>query len=85
MLTDAAAPTNTLPGNPQAVKRLHETGGSSLAYGLRNLVTDARRNGGMPSQVDPAAFAVGENLRADGRRGRVPQRRAGVDPVPATD
>jgi polyhydroxyalkanoate synthase len=53
------APTNTLLGNPAALKRAFETSGASLLRGLRNLVTDVRNNGGMPAQVDAGAFAVG--------------------------
>lgn len=64
ILTTAAAPTNTLPGNPAAVKRAFETGGVSVARGARNLVRDVRHNGGMPSQVDKRAFTLGENIAA---------------------
>jgi polyhydroxyalkanoate synthase len=62
ILTSAAAPTNTLPGNPAAVKEALETGGASLVNGVRNIVSDARHNRGMPSQVDASGFKVGENL-----------------------
>lgn len=62
MLTDAAAPTNTLLGNPAAIKRFFETGGASLARGFENMVGDIVHNGGMPSQVDKEAFEVGENI-----------------------
>jgi polyhydroxyalkanoate synthase len=61
-LTDAASPTNTLPGNPAAMRRAFETGGRSVARGLRNFVHDVRHNGGWPSQVDASGFVVGENL-----------------------
>jgi polyhydroxyalkanoate synthase subunit PhaC len=64
ILTTAAAPTNTLLGNPAAVKRAFETGGASVVRGARNLVRDVRHNGGMPSQVDSRAFSLGENLAA---------------------
>ena len=37
--------------NPEAIKRLLETGGASLARGARNAVHDIRHNGGMPSTV----------------------------------
>ena len=61
-LTSALAPTNTLPGNPAAMKRALDTAGSSVIAGLRNFVHDVRRNGGMPSQTDRSAFVVGEDL-----------------------
>jgi polyhydroxyalkanoate synthase subunit PhaC len=64
ILTSAAAPTNTLPGNPAALKRAFETGGLSLIRGVRNLVRDARSNGGMPAQVNTRAFTIGEDLAA---------------------
>jgi len=62
MLVDALAPTNTLLGNPTAMKRLFETGGASLFKGLQNAYDDLRNNGGMPSQVDGRPFKVGVNL-----------------------
>jgi polyhydroxyalkanoate synthase len=62
LLTEALAPTNTLLGNPAAMKRAFETGGASLWSGLRHLADDLRHHGGMPSQVDRRAFRVGENL-----------------------
>ena len=64
VLTSTVAPTNTLPGNPAAIKRAFETSGRSVGRGLRHFVKDMRENGGMPSQVDKTKFAVGENLAA---------------------
>src|SRR4051794_524006 len=64
ILTSAAAPTNSVAGNPTALKRAFETGGKSLVRGARNFVHDARRNGGMPSQVDTSPFKKGENVAA---------------------
>jgi polyhydroxyalkanoate synthase len=64
ILTSAAAPTNTLPGNPAALKRAFETGGLSLVRGARSVVRDARSNGGMPAQVNTSAFTIGEDLAA---------------------
>jgi polyhydroxyalkanoate synthase len=61
-LTEAAAPTNTWLGNPAALKRLIDTGGASAVRGLIHLLDDLAHNGGMPAQVDKAAFRVGENL-----------------------
>lgn len=62
LIVDALAPTNTLLGNPTAMKRLFETGGASLAKGLKNAYDDLRNNGGMPSQVDGRPFKIGENV-----------------------
>jgi len=62
LLTEAAAPTNTLPGNPAALKRAYETGGASLVRGASHFLSDLRHNGGMPSMVDRSPFDVGRNL-----------------------
>jgi polyhydroxyalkanoate synthase len=62
LLTEALAPTNTLLGNPAALKRAFDTAGRSLVEGFRNYVNDLFTNGGMPSQVDKRPFAVGRNL-----------------------
>ncbi|MDN5855449.1 MAG: alpha/beta fold hydrolase [Actinomycetia bacterium] len=64
LLTSTLAPTNTLVGNPAAIKRAFETGGASLGRGARNAVHDLRHNGGMPRQVDRGAFTVGRDLAA---------------------
>ena len=64
LLTDALAPTNTLIGNPAALKKIIESGGASLLGGFRNILTDMLKNQGMPSQVDKTAFEVGKNLAA---------------------
>lgn len=61
LFTEAMAPTNSL-ANPAAVKRLFETGGASLINGLSQLSRDLVSNGGLPSQVNKAAFEVGRNL-----------------------
>lgn len=62
LLTEALAPTNTLLGNPAALKRAFDTGGRSLLNGMRNFLDDLWNNGGMPSQVDKRPFKVGENI-----------------------
>jgi polyhydroxyalkanoate synthase len=64
IMVDALAPTNTLPGNPAALRRAFDTGGKSLARGIQNLVHDVRYNGGWPSQVDSSGFEVGVNMAA---------------------
>ena len=62
LITDALAPTNTLVGNPAAMKKMFETGGGSLINGIKNAYDDLRNNGGLPSQVDGRPFKLGENL-----------------------
>jgi polyhydroxyalkanoate synthase len=62
IMIDAVAPTNSLVGNPSAVKLAVDTGGLSLVQGLRHALDDLRHNHGMPSQVDKTPFKVGENL-----------------------
>ncbi|HUH83806.1 MAG TPA: alpha/beta fold hydrolase [Stellaceae bacterium] len=62
LFVDAMSPTNSLAGNPAALKKLVDTGGASLAHGLENFVGDLVRNGGLPAQVDRRKFAVGKNL-----------------------
>ncbi len=62
LLVDAMSPTNSLAGNPAALKKMVDTGGASLLHGLENFVGDLARNGGLPAQVDARKFAVGKNL-----------------------
>ncbi len=62
ILTSAAAPTNTLWGNPAAIKKTFETGGANLICGFRNFVDDMRHNGGMPSMAKQGALRVGEDM-----------------------
>ena len=62
LVTEAFSPTNTLAGNPAALKRTFETAGANLARGLRNFIGDLVSNGGMPSQVDKRPFEVGKNI-----------------------
>ncbi|MEX3985476.1 alpha/beta fold hydrolase [Paraburkholderia sp. EG287A] len=62
LITDAASPTNTLLGNPAALKKVVDSGGTSLLEGFNNALTDMLKNQGMPAQVDKTAFEVGKNL-----------------------
>ena len=62
LFTEAAAPTNTLLGNPGALMRIAQTKGKSLLDGGANLLDDVLHNGGMPKQVDDSEFRVGKNL-----------------------
>ena len=63
-ILDALAPTNTLPGNPAALRQAFDTGGKSVVNGARNMLGDLRHNGGWPSQVDTTGFEVGVNMAA---------------------
>jgi polyhydroxyalkanoate synthase len=62
LVTEAAAPTNTLLGNPSAVGKAWQTRGQSLVAGLRHFRHDLQHNGGMPSMVDTRPFKVGQNI-----------------------
>ena len=62
MVGDTLAPTNTLLGNPAALKRTLETGGGNLAKGIKQMLRDMRSGNGLPSSVDRAQFKVGGNL-----------------------
>ncbi len=62
LFADTVAPTNTLLGNPAAMKKMYETGGASLVKGLTHMLEDLANNGGMPSQVNMKAFQVGQDL-----------------------
>ena len=61
LMSDALSPSNS-PLNPQALKELFNTGGSSAFKGLRHLLDDLLHNDGLPSQVSKHAFEVGRNL-----------------------
>jgi len=63
-MLDALSPTNTLPGNPAALRHVFDTGGKSVLRGARNMLRDIRHNGGWPSQVDDTGFEVGVNMAA---------------------
>jgi len=62
LYVDAVAPSNTLLGNPAAMKKMYETGGASLVRGLTHMLEDLANNGGLPSQVDMKAFQPGKDL-----------------------
>jgi polyhydroxyalkanoate synthase len=62
LLVDALAPTNTLWGNPAALRAAMETRGASLLEGFANLAEDLADNDGRPRQVDRSAFRVGQDL-----------------------
>jgi len=57
---DALSPANTLATNPEALQLAMETGGASLAEGLRLFIEDLAR--GRVSMTDDTAFEVGRNV-----------------------
>jgi polyhydroxyalkanoate synthase len=57
---DAAAPSNYLLTNPEALKAAMESGGESLQEGLKNLLSDMEK--GRISMTDENAFEVGRNV-----------------------
>ncbi|MGH8678673.1 MAG: PHA/PHB synthase family protein, partial [Burkholderiales bacterium] len=59
-LIDALAPTNYAATNPDAIKLAFESGGESLARGMKLLSEDIAR--GRISMTDESAFEVGKNL-----------------------
>jgi poly[(R)-3-hydroxyalkanoate] polymerase subunit PhaC len=61
-VVDALAPTNSLLGNPAALRTAVKTKGASLAKGARALAEDVLTNGGMPQTVDRRPFRLGETI-----------------------
>jgi polyhydroxyalkanoate synthase subunit PhaC len=59
-ILDALSPSNYLATNPEAMQRAMETGGDSLAAGIKNLLEDLGK--GRMSITDEKAFEVGRNL-----------------------
>jgi len=62
VVTTALSPTNTLLGNPEAMAKTLESGGSNLARGFMAFLKDLAENDGLPQQVDDSQFEVGRNL-----------------------
>jgi poly[(R)-3-hydroxyalkanoate] polymerase subunit PhaC len=58
----ASAPSNNLLLNPSAWKAAIDTGGLSLARGLRALITDMSSSPHVPTMVQPDAFTIGQDL-----------------------
>jgi polyhydroxyalkanoate synthase len=59
-LADAMSPTNYAATNPEVIKLAAQTGGESLAQGMKLLAGDVAR--GRISMTDEQAFEVGHNL-----------------------
>jgi poly[(R)-3-hydroxyalkanoate] polymerase subunit PhaC len=61
-LVAAASPSNNPLLSPAAIKTLVDTGGLSVARGLRALARDLATAPRVPSMVEPGAFTVGTDL-----------------------
>jgi polyhydroxyalkanoate synthase len=61
-LVEALAPSNSPVVNPAFWKALVDSGGASLARGLRHLVADLAAPPRIPAMVEPDAFEVGKDL-----------------------
>ena len=59
-ILDALSPSNYLATNPQSLQLALQTGGDSLAVGIKNLIADIGK--GQISMTDEKAFEVGRNL-----------------------
>jgi polyhydroxyalkanoate synthase len=57
---DAAAPSNYLLTNPEALKAAMDSGGETLQEGMKNLLADMEK--GRISMTDESAFEVGRNV-----------------------
>lgn len=64
IMRDSISPTNSLLGNPAALRQLVDTGGASLLRGIKHAWSDWRHNQGMPAQVDKSKFELGKNIAA---------------------
>ncbi|MEV4049698.1 alpha/beta fold hydrolase [Amycolatopsis sp. NPDC049688] len=64
LLSEALAPTNTVPGNPEVLRTAVRSRGRSLLKGARNAAGDLCHNHGRPRQVPASAFALGRDLAA---------------------
>jgi polyhydroxyalkanoate synthase len=64
LVTSAVSPSNSLLGNPAALKEAVRTRGGSLVAGARHALHDLRENDGMPSMVDTRPFVPGDTVAA---------------------
>ncbi len=61
-VVDALAPTNSLLGNPAALRTAVASRGASMVKGVRALAGDVLHNGAMPRTVDTRPFRLGETI-----------------------
>ena len=64
VLTSFPAPSNNPLSNPEVLKRVLETGGSSILDGLGNMLRDLSENRGLPAQVRMSSFVLGKDIAA---------------------
>ncbi|XVS61980.1 PHA/PHB synthase family protein [Actinosynnema sp. CA-299493] len=62
VVAEAAAPVNTLLGNPAALRRAAATRGGSLVRGAGNFLDDLVRRRGRPAKMQSGSYRLGENL-----------------------
>jgi polyhydroxyalkanoate synthase subunit PhaC len=63
-VTEGLAPSNNPLVNPLGYKAAINTGGLSVARGLKHFVSDMRKAPRLPSMVEPDAFTLGETVAA---------------------
>jgi hypothetical protein len=83
LLVDAMSPTNSLGGNPTALKRLVDSGGASLVRGLGNFVNDLawwHARAGRHQEI-----RRGQEPRDDPGIGGASQLGDGADPISADE
>jgi polyhydroxyalkanoate synthase len=61
-LVDALAPTDTFAGNPAAIRTAFDTGGKSIARGMKNWLHDFVTTVDGRRRVDSSGFEVGVNM-----------------------
>jgi len=64
LISESGAPTNTLLGNPMALRKSIDSRGQSLVRGAKNLIGDVKDNHWIPSQVKKGSFTVGKDIAA---------------------
>lgn len=64
LVSESGAPTNTLLGNPTAIRKSLDSRGQSLLQGVKNLIADVKDNHCIPSQVKKDSFTVGKDVAA---------------------
>jgi len=64
ILKDLLAPVNNIYSNPNAMKALFESRGSSLVQGIKNFLDDIKHNHGYPAVADRNAFEIGVDVAA---------------------
>ena len=63
-ISESGAPTNTLLGNPVALRKVIDSRGQSLVRGAKNLIGDIKDHHFIPSQVKKDSFTIGKDIAA---------------------